>query len=67
MDIPEGSRLQLHFPLSVGVSTGDGEDTTFDLEPPPGLTFANVSPSMCLSHGYEAYCKYICKYEFTLP
>lgn len=54
MDVPEGSRLQLHFPLSEGESLEEG-GTTFELEPPPGLTFANVSPSMFLSRGYEAY------------
>ncbi|KAK7080312.1 hypothetical protein SK128_013086, partial [Halocaridina rubra] len=54
-EIPEGSRLQLHFPLSGSSSSDDGGGTSFDLEPPAGLTFANVSPSMCLSRGYEAY------------
>ncbi|KAG0725955.1 Ankyrin repeat domain-containing protein 54 [Chionoecetes opilio] len=54
-EIPEGSRLQLHFPLSTKGNSEDGRENTFDLDPPPGLTFANVSPSMCLSHGYEVY------------
>ncbi|XP_045591872.1 poly [ADP-ribose] polymerase tankyrase-1 isoform X2 [Procambarus clarkii] len=54
MNVPEGSRLQLHFPLSEGGNIEE-DGTTFDLEPPPGLTFANVSPSMYLSHGYEIY------------
>ncbi|XP_047495921.1 ankyrin repeat domain-containing protein 54-like [Penaeus chinensis] len=55
-EFPEGSRLKLHFPLyESGNGVQDGEVTSCELEPPSGLTFANVSPSMCLSRGYEAY------------
>lgn len=54
-EIPEGSRLQLHFPLSGKGNSEDSRQTTYELDPPPGLTFANVSPSMCLSRGYEVY------------
>uniref|UniRef100_A0A0P4WBD7 Ankyrin repeat domain-containing protein 54 n=1 Tax=Scylla olivacea TaxID=85551 RepID=A0A0P4WBD7_SCYOL len=54
-EIKENSHLQLHFPLPSRGSSDDSRENTFDLDPPPGLTFANVSPSMCLSHGYEVY------------
>ncbi|XP_045111870.1 palmitoyltransferase AKR1-like [Portunus trituberculatus] len=54
-EINENSHLQLHFPLPSRGPTEDSRENTFDLDPPPGLTFANVSPSMCLSHGYEVY------------
>ncbi|MPC33826.1 Ankyrin repeat domain-containing protein 54 [Portunus trituberculatus] len=57
-EINENSHLQLHFPLPSRGPTEDSRENTFDLDPPPGLTFANVSPSMCLSHGYEVYCEY---------
>ncbi|XP_042242189.1 ankyrin repeat domain-containing protein 54-like [Homarus americanus] len=55
LDVPEGSQLQLHFPVPEDGSSEEGGGTTFELEPPPGLTFANVSPSMYLSRGYDAY------------
>ncbi|XP_064096902.1 ankyrin repeat domain-containing protein 54-like [Macrobrachium nipponense] len=54
-EIPEGSHLQLHFPLSEGSNSEDSGGTSYDIDPPAGLTFANVSPSMYLSRGYEAY------------
>lgn len=65
-EFPEGSRLKLHFPLYESSNGGqDGEVTSCDLEPPSGLTFANVSPSMCLSRGYEAYCEYSNAVSYT--
>ncbi|CAL4067301.1 unnamed protein product, partial [Meganyctiphanes norvegica] len=52
-EIPEGSRLRLHFSYKDGQISTDSEVT--EEEPPPGLTFANISPSMYLSTGYEAF------------
>ncbi|XP_068235417.1 ankyrin repeat domain-containing protein 54-like [Palaemon carinicauda] len=55
-EIPEGSQLQLHFPpFNESSNSEDNGGTSYDIDPPAGLTFANVSPSMYLSRGYEAY------------
>ncbi|XP_076063747.1 uncharacterized protein LOC143038437 isoform X2 [Oratosquilla oratoria] len=56
--VPEGRVL--HFNLSPLEGRTSGCD---DAEPPAGLSFSHISPTMCLSSGYEAYGYAVTPYE----